>query len=170
MIEIRAARASDAPALAEIYNGYVASSTATFDEVPRDPETWAGKIADADRAGLPFLVAVEGSALLGYALVTPWSDKSAFRYTVENSIYLAPEAAGRGLGTALLDALLTASRDAGLRQMIAVITSEGTEASLALHRRFGFIETGSLERVGKKFDRWLGVRFLQKDLAESEEH
>ncbi|RLP76112.1 N-acetyltransferase family protein [Mycetocola tolaasinivorans] len=166
MISLRPVRASDAPGIAAIYDHYVATTTITFDEVPRPVADWEARIAKAVNAGLPFLVAVDGESVLGYALVSPWSDKSAFRFTVEHSIYLAPAAAGQGLGSLLLGALLDASTAAGLRQMVAVITDEGTEASLALHRRFGFTDAGALARVGFKFDRWVGVRFFQRELGE----
>ncbi|MCS4276638.1 phosphinothricin acetyltransferase [Mycetocola sp. BIGb0189] len=168
MISLRPVRAEDAPGIAAIYDHYVATSTITFDEVPRPVADWEARIARADAAGLPFLVAVETdtNAVLGYALANPWSDKSAFRYTVEHSIYLDPAAAGQGLGSLLLGALLDASAAAGLRQMIAVITDEGTEASLALHRRFGFTDAGALARVGYKFDRWVGVRFFQREIPQ----
>ncbi|WP_043322161.1 GNAT family N-acetyltransferase [Mycetocola saprophilus] len=180
MISLRPVRAEDAPGIAAIYDHYVATTTITFDEVPRPVADWEARIARADAAGLPFLVAVEtggaaGSAdttagsretVLGYAVANPWSDKSAFRYTVEHSIYLDPAAAGQGLGSLLLGALLDAASAAGLRQMIAVITDEGTDASLALHRRFGFTDAGALARVGYKFDRWVGVRFFQREIPQ----
>ncbi|RLP80206.1 N-acetyltransferase family protein [Mycetocola lacteus] len=168
MISLRPVRAEDAPGIAAIYDHYVATTTITFDEVPRPVADWEARIARADAAGLPFLVAVETdtNAVLGYAVANPWSDKSAFRYTVEHSIYLDPAAAGQGLGSLLLGALLDASAAAGLRQMIAVITDEGTEASLALHRRFGFTDAGALARVGYKFDRWVGVRFFQREIPQ----
>ncbi|MFZ4843658.1 GNAT family N-acetyltransferase [Mycetocola saprophilus] len=168
MISLRPVRAEDAPGIAAIYDHYVATTTITFDEVPRPVADWEARIARADAAGLPFLVAVENdtNAVLGYAVANPWSDKSAFRYTVEHSIYLAPAAAGQGLGSLLLGALLDAASAAGLRQMIAVITDEGTDASLALHRRFGFTDAGALARVGYKFDRWVGVRFFQREIPQ----
>ena len=102
--------------------------------------------------------------LLGYALVAPWKSKRAYRYTVEDSIYLGPAASGKGLGRALLGALIDASRAAGLKEMLAVIADQGAEASIALHERFGFTEIGRMGRVGFKFDRWLGTVLLQKSL------
>jgi L-amino acid N-acyltransferase YncA len=162
---IRPAHAADLPAVREIYNYYVANSTVTFDEDAMTLREWKQKFAQLQKLGLPFLVAESPSGqLLGYALVTPWRPKRAYRYTVEDSIYLGPAASGKGLGRALLAALIDASRAAGLKEMLAVIADQGAEASIALHERFGFKEIGRMGRVGFKFDRWLGTVLLQKTL------
>lgn len=164
--EIRAAEASDLPDIREIYNYYVTNSAVTFDEKKSTLSEWKDKRARLDKLGLPFLVAVSPTGqVLGYALVQPWKAKSAYRYTVENSIYLGQAAAGKGLGRALLEALIAACEQAGLREIVAVISDRGAEASLALHERFGFVEVGRMGRVGFKFDRWLGTIFLQKSLT-----
>jgi L-amino acid N-acyltransferase YncA len=114
---------------------------------------------------MPFLVAESPSGqLLGYALVAPWKQKRAYRFTVENSIYLGPAAAGKGLGRALLAELIDRSKAAGLKEIIAVIADQGADASIALHEKFGFQEIGRMGRVGFKFDRWLGTVLLQKSL------
>ncbi|MGR0320165.1 N-acetyltransferase family protein [Agromyces sp. ZXT2-3] len=163
--EIRPARPADLPAVREIYNYYVANSTVTFDEDAMSLREWKQKYSYLNRLGMPFLVAESPTGqLLGYALVSPWKQKRAYRYTVENSIYLGPAASGKGLGKALLGALIDASREAGLKEMIAVIADQGAEASIALHERFGFHEIGRMGRVGFKFDRWLGTVLLQKTL------
>ncbi|GAA1055723.1 N-acetyltransferase [Agromyces luteolus] len=163
--EIRRARAADLPAVREIYNYYVANSTVTFDEEAMTLREWKQKFAYLNRLGMPFLVAESPTGqLLGYALVTPWKQKRAYRYTVENSIYLGPAASGKGLGRALLGALIDASKEAGLKEMIAVIADQGADASIRLHERFGFHEIGRMGRVGFKFDRWLGTVLLQKTL------
>jgi L-amino acid N-acyltransferase YncA len=163
--EIRPARPADLPAVREIYNYYVANSTVTFDEDAMTLREWKQKYAMLQKLGMPFLVAESPSGqLLGYALVTPWKPKRAYRYTVEDSIYLGPAASGKGLGRALLAALIDASRAAGLKEMLAVIADQGAEASIALHERFGFKEIGRMGRVGFKFDRWLGTVLLQKTL------
>lgn len=165
-IVIRDAAAVDIRRITEIYNHYVRTATVTFDEVDATEADWVAKLGRIRTAGIPFLVAedLEGE-LLGYALGQLWSPKSAYRYTIENSIYLAPEAAGRGVGTRLLSAFLDASREAGLRQVIAVIADEGADASLALHHRAGFVDAGHLLRTGEKFGRLIGVRFLQLELT-----
>lgn len=163
--EIRPARPADLPAVREIYNYYVANSTVTFDEDAMTLREWKQKFAQLQKLGLPFLVAESPSGqLLGYALVAPWRPKRAYRYTVEDSIYLGPAASGKGLGRALLAALIDASRAAGLKEMLAVIADQGADASIALHERFGFKEIGRMGRVGYKFDRWLGTVLLQKTL------
>lgn len=162
---IRPVRAADLPAVREIYNYYVANSTVTFDEDAMTLREWKQKHAYLEKLGMPFLVAESPSGqLLGYALVSPWKPKRAYRYTVENSIYLGPAASGKGLGRALLAALIDASKAAGLREMIAVVADQGADASLALHEKFGFVEIGRMGRVGFKFDRWLGTVLLQKNL------
>lgn len=162
---IRDARHADLPAVREIYNYYVANSMVTFDEDAMTLREWKTKFAYLEKLGMPFLVAESPSGqLLGYALVSPWKQKRAYRYTVENSIYLGPAAAGKGLGRALLAELITRSKAAGLKEIIAVIADQGAEASIALHEKFGFEEIGRMGKVGFKFDRWLGTVLLQKSL------
>lgn len=164
-LRVRPVADADLPAIRDIYNHYVRSSTVTFDEVESSAEDWASKAARISAAGIPFLVAeTEGGELLGYALGQLWSAKSAYRFTIENSIYLAPSAAGRGVGWALLAVFLDRCREAGLRQVIAVIADQGADASIALHRKAGFVDAGRLGDVGEKFGMRLGVRFLQKAL------
>lgn len=162
---IREARESDIPDIREIYNYYVTNSVVTFDEKTWSTRQWRDKFAHLQKLGMPFLVAESPSGqVLGYAYVQPWSGKSAYRFTVENSIYLGQAAAGKGLGRALLEALIAACREAGIREMLAVISDKGAEASIALHERLGFVESGRMGRVGFKFGRWLGVVTMQKSL------
>ncbi|SDL57259.1 GNAT family N-acetyltransferase [Tessaracoccus oleiagri] len=163
---IRDARHDDLPAVCEIYNHYVLHSTVTFDEESRTASQWEARLDELQRLGMPVLV-LEGASgqVLGYGLVAPWRQKAAYRYTVENSIYLHPDAAGKGYGAALLAELIERSRAAGLREIIAVIADEGADASIALHHRLGFAEIGRMQRVGYKFGRWLGIVLLQKSLA-----
>ena len=162
---IRDAGLPDLPAVREIYNYYVANSMVTFDEDAMTLREWKSKFAYLQKLGMPFLVAESPSGqILGYALVAPWKQKRAYRYTVENSIYLGPAAAGKGLGRALMAELIARSKAAGLKEMIAVIADQGAEASIALHEKFGFVEIGRMGRVGYKFDRWLGTVLMQKSL------
>lgn len=159
---LREAVEADLPHIAEIYNHYVANSTVTFDEDAMVLAEWRDKFAYLAKLGMPFIVAVSPSGqILGYALVSPWKEKRAYRFTVENSIYLGPAATGKGLGRVLLAELITRSKAAGLKEMIAVIADQGADASLALHRQFGFKEIGRMGRVGYKFERWLGIVMLQ---------
>lgn len=165
MTLIRPAQPEDIDSIRDIYNHYVTETVITFDEELSSTSWWRKKIDKVTTAGLPVLVAVNGAGhIVGYALSLPWSEKSAFSRTVENSIYLAPEATGAGIGTALLTALIEASRAARITQMIAVITADEVPGSIALHERFGFVEVGRLERIGYKFGRELGVVMLQKAL------
>ncbi|SIT89338.1 GNAT family N-acetyltransferase [Microbacterium sp. RU33B] len=163
--EIRPVQPRDLPDIREIYNYYVTNSVVTFDEKKWTLAQWREKADYLARLKMPFLVAESPSGqILGYALVQPLSTKSAYRFSVENSIYLGHAAAGKGLGRALLEALLTASEEAGIREMVAVISDKGAEASVALHEKLGFVEVGRMGRVGFKFGRWLGTIYLQKSL------
>jgi phosphinothricin acetyltransferase len=162
---IRDATPEDLPHVREIYNYYVTNSTVTFDEDRMTLREWRSKFAHLRKLNMPFIVAESASGqILGYALVTPWKEKAAYRFTVENSIYLGAASTGKGLGTALMSALIEKSKQAGLKEMIAVIADKGAEASIAMHNRFGFKEIGRMGRVGYKFDRWLGTVLLQKNL------
>ena len=162
---IRAAEERDIPDIREIYNYYVRNSVVTFDEKVWSIAQWREKFAFLRKLDLPFLVAQSPSGqILGYALVQPWAGKSAYRYTVENSIYPGQAAAGKGLGRALLEALIEACQRKGIREIVAVISDKGAEASVALHERLGFTEVGRMGRVGFKFGRWLGTIYLQKSL------
>lgn len=162
---IRPVAASDIPDIREIYNYYVTNSVVTFDEKKWTISQWRDKLAHLQKLKLPFLVAQSPSGqILGYALVQPMSSKTAYRFSVENSIYLGHAAAGKGLGRALLEALIDACREAGIREMVAVISDKGAEASIALHEKLGFVEVGRMGRVGFKFGRWLGTIYLQKSL------
>ncbi|MFA4896350.1 MULTISPECIES: GNAT family N-acetyltransferase [unclassified Microbacterium] len=163
---IRSALQRDLPDVREIYNHYVANSVVTFDEKRSTHRYWREKFAMLTKLKLPFLVAVTPSnQVIGYALVQPWASKSAYRYTVEDSIYLGPGAGGKGLGSALLQALITACEEIGLREIVAVISDSGAEPSIRLHNRFGFVEVGRMGRVGFKFGRSLGTVYLQKSLT-----
>jgi L-amino acid N-acyltransferase YncA len=162
---IRDARLQDLPDVREIYNHYVANSTVTFDETPMSLKELRSKFQHITKLGMPFLVAESPSGqILGYAYVYPWKEKAAYRYTVENSIYLGAAATGKGLGKTLLAELIARSRAAGLKEMIAVIADKGADASIAIHKNFGFKEIGHMGKVGFKFDRWLGTVLMQKSL------
>ena len=162
---VRAAEEADLPHIREIYNHYVANSTVTFDEKPWTLRGLRSKFAHARKLGYPFIVAVSPSdQVLGFAYVYPWKEKAAYRFTVENSIYLGPASTGKGLGTALLRELIDRAQDAGVKEIIAIIADRGADASISLHEKFGFRQTGTMGRVGYKFDRWLGVVLLQKSL------
>ena len=162
--EIRPATEADIPDIREIYNYYVRNSVVTFDEKPWSIAKWREKYTKLKQIDLPFLAQAPSGQILGYALVQPWQSKSAYRYTVENSIYLGQAASGKGLGRALLEALIDACAEKGIREMVAAISDKGAEASIALHEKLGFTEVGRMGRVGFKFGRWLGVVYLQKSI------
>ena len=163
---IRPVEDRDIPDIREIYNYYVTNSVVTFDEKKWSIAQWREKVEHLRKLDLPFIVAESPSGqILGYALVSPWSGKSSYRYTVENSIYLGQAATGKGLGRALLEALIAACEAKGIREMVAVISDKGAEASVALHEKLGFTEVGRMGRVGFKFGRWLGTIYLQKSLT-----
>lgn len=162
---IREAVASDMPDIREIYNYYVLNSVVTFDEDTMTLKEWKTKFSYLSKLGMPFIVAVSPTnQVLGYALVSPWKQKRAYRFTVENSVYLGPASTGKGLGRALLTELIKRSKDAGLKEMIAVIADRGAEASIHLHESLGFKEIGRMGRVGFKFNRWIGTVLLQLNL------
>ena len=162
---LRGVQAADLPYIREIYNYYVANSTVTFDEDAMTLAEWRDKFFYLSRLGMPFVVAESPSGqILGYALVSPWKQKKAFRFTVENSIYLGAASTGKGLGRVLMQELIDRSKAAGLKEIIAVIADQGADASIKLHRDFGFEEIGRMGKVGFKFERWLGTILLQKSL------
>ena len=162
---IREAVPEDLPHVREIYNYYVTNSTVTFDDKPMTLRAWRSKYEHIRKANMPFLVAESPNGqILGYTLVAPWSAKAGYRYTVENSIYLGPAATGKGLGTPLLEALVNKCREAGIREVIAVIADQGADASIHMHEKLGFKEVGRMGRVGFKFGRWLGTVTMQKSL------
>ncbi|CAH0123645.1 GNAT family N-acetyltransferase [Microbacterium foliorum] len=165
---IRPARAGDLPYVREIYNHFVSNSVVTLDERRSSIPYWREKFALLSKLGLPFLVAVSSAGVvIGYALAQPWAGKNAYRYTVEDSIYLGPGAGGKGLGAALLQALIDACEHLGIREMVAVISDTKAEASIRLHAKLGFVEAGRMGRVGHKFGRDLGTVYMRRALRPS---
>ncbi|MFJ6514989.1 GNAT family N-acetyltransferase [Streptomyces sp. NPDC091406] len=161
---IRPVVPADLSAVAEIYTYYVRHTVITFEENPPPVAAWHQRLDELAALSLPFLVAEWSGEVVGYAYAAPWRPKPAYRHTVENSIYLAPDHTGRGLGGALLEALLAACAGTPVRQMIAVIADTGTDASVALHRRYGFTEAGRLAAVGHKHGRWVDTLLMQRTL------
>lgn len=164
-VNLRDATKADCYAICEIYNFYIQNSVVTFDEQIMDLKHWEEKFEYLGKLNLPFLVATsDNGEVLGFAYVAPWRQKSAFRRTVENSIYLRPASTGKRIGTKLLAALLEKSKEAGVKEVVAVISDSGAESSIKLHEQFGFVRHGHLGKVGFKFDRWLGTILMQKSL------
>ena len=161
---VREAWPEDLNAVAAIYAAYVLHSTVSFAETPPTRAQWGVRYWDIAGRGLPFLVAELNGEVVGMAYCSPWKAKSAYRFTVENSIYLHPSAAGRGVGTALLEELLDRCTTAGIREVIAVIVDNGNTASEKLHRRCGFTEVGRLHGVGTKHGSTLDTVLMQRHL------
>lgn len=165
MVTVRPAVEADLAAVAAIYAHHVRTGVATFELEPPGIAEWRRRLAAVRSASLPFLVATVSGEVIGYAYCTPWKSRPAYRHTVEDSVYLAPDATGRGAGGHLLDHLLAECVEAGVRQVIAVIVDAGAAASVALHRKRGFIEAGRLMAVGYKHGRWLDTLLLQRNLG-----
>lgn len=166
-IAIRLATAADLPDINRIYNQYVPQSTTTYDEAPWTLEqrtAWfAGRQAchPVTAATRP---AAEGSEeLVGWGSLHTFRGRSGYRFTVENSVYVAPEHQRTGVGSAILADQIERAAAAGLRAIVAVIDAEQT-ASLALHAKHGYVEVGRFPGIGRKFDRWLDVVFMQRSL------
>ena len=162
---IRPATDDDLPRVAAIYAEHVRTGTGSFEEVPPSPGEMAERHAVVVAAGCPWLVAERDGLLLGYAFAGPWKARSAYRFTVEDSVYVAPGHARRGIGSALLGRLIEDCTARGYRQLMAVTGDGENTGSVALHRRHGFRVVGTARGIGFKFGRWLDVVYLQRELA-----
>lgn len=168
-VVVRDATDADMPAVHAIYAHHVRTGTGTFEEAPPPSlDDMIGRRAALLASGHPWLVATDGpdGAVLGYAYAGPFRLRSAFRYTVEDSVYIAPEALRRGVGRALLTALLDRCTAAGFRQMLALIGDSENAGSVGLHAALGFEHGGKMSAVGLKFGRWLDVVIMQKPLGQ----
>jgi L-amino acid N-acyltransferase YncA len=162
-IAIRAAVLDDAAAIAAIYDHHARNGTATFDLEGHSAKTWCERIDTIRGRGWPFLVAEVGGRVVAFAYAAQFRDRLAYSHTAENSIYVAHDAVGQGVGKAILSALIDAAREAGFEQMIAVIG--GAEpASAAVHAKCGFVERGRMHGVGRKFGRTLDTLYMQRSL------
>ena len=162
---IRPSQDSDIPAITAIYAHHVRHGTGTFEVDPPSAADMASRRDDVRSKGLPYLVAVEGPEVLGFAYCNWFKPRPAYRFSAENSIYLAPLAHGQGLGRALLSELAARAEQAGVRKLIAVIGDSANSGSIGVHRSVGFRHVGTLESCGWKFDRWLDVVMMDKPLG-----
>jgi L-amino acid N-acyltransferase YncA len=162
---IRSASSSDIEDITAIYAHHVRTGTASFELDPPDATEMQRRFQDITGKGLPYIVAEDNGAVVGYAYGGPYRPRPAYRFTVEDSIYVHPDHGRKGIGALLLPALIADCEKLGLRQMIAVIGDSGNAASIALHRKFGFQDTGILKSVGFKFGRWLDVVIMQRQLG-----
>ena len=160
MIRIRTAKEDDLPRLLEIYNDIIIITTAVYDYEPHTIEMrkqwWEAKKAQ----GFPVFVAEEDGRIVGFSSIGPFRAWAAYKYSVENSVYVASNARGKGIGKLLIPPLLDASKSLGMHTVIAGIDATN-EASIKLHKRFGFEEVAHFKQVGWKFERWLDLKFLQ---------
>lgn len=163
-ILLRDAGPSDLPAIQAIYAGHVLTGTASFEEEAPTVADMGERLAAVQGAGLPWLVAAAEGSIAGYAYASRFHSRSAYRFTVEDSIYLAPEFQRRGIGRALLAELIVRCTALGLHQMMARIGDSANLASIRLHEAAGFTPAGTLEQVGFKFGRWLDVVHMQRRL------
>jgi phosphinothricin acetyltransferase len=159
-IVIRDAREADLAAMLAIYNDAVLTTTAVYDYKPRSTEQQAAWFQAKREQSLPVLVAEDDGAVAGFASYGPFRPWPAYLHSVENSLYVAPDRRGRGIGSLLLPALIERAADRGLHTMIAGIDA-ANEASLRLHAKFGFERVAQFREVGWKFERWLDFAFLQ---------
>ena len=164
-ILIRPSEPRDVPAIAAIYGWNVQHGTGTFElEAPDAAET-ARRRDDVLAKGLPWLVAERAGAVVGYAYANHFRPRRAYRFCLEDSIYFAPEARGQGLGRPLLAELIAQCEARGARQMLAVIGDSANQGSIGLHRALGFKPVGLLAASGWKFERWLDVVVMQRELG-----
>jgi L-amino acid N-acyltransferase YncA len=159
-ITIRTATLADAAGVVAIYNHFVLETIVTFEEQPIDSAEMSRRMESVWQSSLPWLVAEQGGAVVGYAYASKWKERIGYRFSVESSVYCAPNAVGRGLGTRLYGALLPLLRERGVHAVIGGIALPN-EASIALHEKLGMRKVAHFEQTGFKFDRWIDVGYWQ---------
>jgi len=157
---IRPATASDSEAIARIYNHYVLNTAFTFEEQAVSAEQMAERIGEVTSASLPWLVAEQFGQVVGYAYSTRWKARSAYRFSVESTVYLEQSAIGQGLGSSLYEAIFACLKQRGVHTVISCIALPNP-ASIALHEKFGLKKVAHFEEVGFKFNDWLDVGYWQ---------
>jgi L-amino acid N-acyltransferase YncA len=167
-IAIRAVRDADIAQIAAIYAHHVRHGLASFEEVPPDAAEMARRRAEVAARGLPYLVAAQGERIAGYAYAGPYRARPAYRFTLEDSVYVHPDRVGRGIGRRLLPALIAACEAGWHRQMIAVIGDSANAASIGLHAACGFRQAGVLRAVGFKLGRWVDTVLMQRALGDGD--
>ena len=165
---VRPSTDADLAAITAIYAHYVRHSTATFEVDPPTLEDMRARRAEVLARGLPWLVLEDAGQVVGYAYCNWFKPRPAYRYSAEDSIYLAPGTAGRGLGRVLLQALVDAARTAGVRKLIAVIGDSANAGSIGVHRRIGFQDVGLIRACGWKFERWLDIVLMEMPLGDGD--
>ena len=165
MTLIRPSRDEDLAAITRIYAHHVLHGTGTFETTPPTEGEMAGRRADVLGKGLPWLVIEVDGQVMGYAYGNWFKPRPAYRYSVEDSIYMAPESAGKGLGKLLLTELLAQCERAGVRKVMAVIGDSANAGSIGVHKALGFEQVGVVQSCGWKFDRWLDIVLMEKPLG-----
>jgi len=163
-MQISAASLADLPDCQAIYAHHVLHGTGTFEEVPPSLEELTGRYHATTGPGWAWLVARDASGILGFGYYGPFRERAAYRHTVEDSVYVRDGVRGQGVGKALVNALLDRARDAGFKQMLALIGDSENTGSIGVHASLGFLPVGTMRRVGYKFDRWLDVVTMQKTI------
>jgi len=164
-VAVRPAALADIPAITRIYAHAVDHGTASFELTAPDQGEMTRRFNELTTGGFPYLVAVIDGTVVGFAYAGPYRARPAYRFTVENSVYVAHDSHRRGVGKALLDALIEASTEKGFRLMVAVIGDSNQAASIGLHEAAGFKHAGVFENIGYKFDRWLDSVLMQRALG-----
>ncbi len=162
---VRDADEADMPAVRDIYAHYVLSSLATFEETPPSVDVMLARRRTCLDNGLPYLAAVAEGEVMGFAYAGPYHARPAYRFAIEDSVYVAEGLRGRGVGSALLTVLIERCEAGPWRQMIAIVGDSANAGSIELHRRFGFELMGVLRSVGYKFGRWVDTPILQRALG-----
>jgi L-amino acid N-acyltransferase YncA len=166
MTTIRPARDSDTPVITAIYGHHVLHGTGTFETTPPTLEDMTQRRADVLAKGLPYLVIEEDTQVLGFAYCNWFKPRPAYRFSAEDSIYLSPQASGRGLGRLLLTELMAQAERAGVRKLIAVIGDSANLGSIGVHQTCGFTHVGTLSACGWKFGRWLDVVMMERFIGQ----
>jgi L-amino acid N-acyltransferase YncA len=167
-MEIRDATQADVPDIQAIYAHHVLYGTGTFEEEPPAVEEMLIRFGKVIGQGCVWLVAADATGVLGYGYYTPFRDRSAYRFTVEDSIYVREDVRGQGVGKALVSRLIELATAAGLRQMIAVIGDSENVGSIGVHASLGFHMIGTMRSAGVKFGRWLDVVTMQRALGKGD--
>ena len=162
---IRPSQDEDVAAITAIYRHHVLHGTGTFEIDPPSEADMASRRADVLAKGLPYLVAEDKGLVLGFAYCNWFKPRPAYRFSAEDSIYVAPQAHGKGVGRALLNALCEQAEAAGVRKMLAVIGDSANAGSIGVHRALGFSPVGVIQSCGWKFERWLDVVLMEKTLG-----
>jgi phosphinothricin acetyltransferase len=168
MLTIRPSREDDMAAITAIYSYYVLNNTCTFETIPPTIDEMVDRRADILKKNIPYLVAEVADLVIGYAYCTWFKPRIAYRFSAESTIYLDKDMCGKGIGRQLLNTLIHEAELVGVRKMIATIGDSANEKSINLHRAAGFSHVGTFKSCGWKFNRWVDVIFMEKNIGEGD--